>query len=54
MAKVSVRFGVALSPADGITFEELYEKADTALYLSKSRGKGRLTIFTQEKENDLT
>ena len=54
IADISVSFGVAFSPEDGITFEELYEKADTALYLSKSRGKGRLTIFTQEKENDLT
>lgn len=51
---ISVSFGVAFSPDDGITFEELYEKADSALYLSKNQGKGRLTIFEESKENTLT
>lgn len=51
---ISVSFGVAFSPDDGITFEELYEKADSALYLSKNQGKGRLTIFEETKENTLT
>ena len=51
---ISVSFGVAFSPDDGITFEKLYEKADSALYLSKNQGKGRLTIFEESKENTLT
>lgn len=37
--EVSVSMGVAIAPNDGTTFEELYQKADTALYQVKREGK---------------
>jgi len=36
--QLSVSMGVALSPKDGTTFEELYHKADIAMYCAKRRG----------------
>lgn len=37
--------GVAVSPVDGHSFAELYEKADLALYWSKRDGKDRLSFY---------
>lgn len=36
---VSVSAGIVIAPYDGITFEELYKKADIALYQVKKNGK---------------
>lgn len=36
---VSVSIGVAVAPTDGTTFDELYQKADQALYEVKREGK---------------
>lgn len=36
--QLSVSMGVALSPKDGATFEELYQKADVAMLCAKQRG----------------
>lgn len=36
---ISASMGVVLAPNDGITFEELYKKADEALYQVKKQGK---------------
>lgn len=36
---ISASIGVALAPSDGSTFEELYQKADVALYQVKNEGK---------------
>ena len=40
-------FGISVFPSDGRTFEELYAKADSALYYSKNHGKGCATIFSE-------
>lgn len=42
---VSVSVGVAAAPVDGENFEEIYQKADKALYLSKRSGKDCFNIF---------
>lgn len=36
---ISASIGVAMSPADGITFQELYNKSDIALYRVKQNGR---------------
>lgn len=44
-AKTSASIGIALFPEDGTTFDELYRKADEALYRSKNTGKDRFSFF---------
>jgi diguanylate cyclase (GGDEF)-like protein len=46
--KVSGSLGIALFPKDGDTFDELYKKADIALYKSKRAGKSCYTFYTDE------
>lgn len=41
---VSASMGVATYPQHGVTYEQLFEAADKALYQSKSQGKDRITI----------
>lgn len=43
--QVSASIGVALVPGEGSRFEELYAKADKALYEAKARGKGGYFFF---------
>ena len=45
--KISGSLGIALYPADGSTFDELYKKADIALYQSKRAGKSCYTFYTE-------
>ncbi len=45
--KISGSLGIALFPTDGDTFDELYKKADTALYKSKRAGKSCFTFYTE-------
>ena len=47
--KISGSLGIALFPKDGDTFDELYKKADTALYKSKRAGKSCYTFYTGEE-----
>ena len=42
---VTASLGVACSPAHGVMAEELLKRADEALYLSKNRGRDRVTVF---------
>ena len=44
--QLSTSMGVALSPKDGTTFEELYHKADVAMYCAKRKG-GNSYLFYQ-------
>ena len=37
--------GISLAPAQGICFDELYRKADQALYTAKNQGKSRSCIY---------
>lgn len=43
--KVSASLGVSCYPRDGETFAELYQKADSALYVSKKKGKDTFTVY---------
>ncbi len=43
--EISCSVGVAFSPRHGSSFEELYDKADTALYHSKNQGKNRYSVY---------
>lgn len=45
---VSASIGVALCVQPGISFKELYRRADKALYCSKAAGKGRATFYEDE------
>ena len=47
--KVSGSLGIALFPKDGNTFDELYRKADIALYTSKRAGKSCFTFYTGDE-----
>lgn len=44
---VTVSMGIAISPQDGITFEELYKKSDAALYEVKKNGKNGCKRWTE-------
>ena len=50
---VSVSIGIAVSPRDGVTFEELYAKADKALYHAKNNGKNIYHLYTGDNEPEL-
>lgn len=43
--KVGVSIGIALAPKDGVSTQDMQAKADTALYRSKSGGRGRYSFF---------
>jgi diguanylate cyclase (GGDEF)-like protein len=47
---VTVSFGAAVAPADGVTFEHLLAHADTALAGAKSEGRGRWARFDRDAE----
>lgn len=57
IAEVSKRFssgdpitcsiGASIFPDDGNTFEDLYKKADIALYYSKQQGKARFSLYNK-------
>lgn len=43
---MGLSLGIALYPKDGTTFEELFKKADTAMYEAKNSGKNRYCFYT--------
>ena len=45
---VSISLGIALYPQDGVTYEELYRKADKALYCAKRAGGGTYAFYRDE------
>lgn len=46
--RLSASFGFAVYPFAGEDFEELVKSAETALYRSKRRGTGRVTVYSSE------
>lgn len=49
-ANVSVSIGISMTPSDGKTYDELYDKANIALSYVKNNGKSSFEIYN-EKEN---
>lgn len=45
---VSSSVGIAIFPTNGTDFEELYQRSDVALYLSKNNGKNTFTMYSGE------
>lgn len=45
---VSFSMGIAVSPDDAVTYDELYTCADEALYYSKRSGRGRYTKYKKD------
>lgn len=45
---IRASIGVSRFPMDGTSYEELYEKADKALYQSKALGKNVATLYTED------
>ncbi len=43
--KVGVSIGIAFAPKDGMTTDDVLVKADSALYRSKSGGRGRFSFY---------
>ncbi len=46
--QITVSIGAAVFPGDGINYEELFHKADIALYEAKSKGKDRYVIYNAD------
>lgn len=50
VCSISGSIGIAISPKDGSAFEELFKKADKALYQSKIKGKNQYCLYSNELE----
>ena len=48
MVDIGASIGIALYPGDGNSVDELFARADAAMYQAKSLGKNRLELFTAE------
>lgn len=46
--RLSSSFGFAIYPFAGAEFEDLLKSAETALYRSKRRGRGQITVYSRE------
>ncbi len=45
---IGASIGIAISPFDGMTSEDLLHSADLALYAAKGRGRGRFHFFSED------
>lgn len=51
--KISFSCGISKFPEDGTTYEELFKKADKALYIAKDKGKSRYIIYREHLHGSL-
>lgn len=51
--RVSCSIGISLYPLHGKSFEELYKRADFALYDAKKQGKSKYVMFDEESDANL-
>jgi diguanylate cyclase (GGDEF)-like protein len=52
--KITISSGLARFPYDGTTYEELFTKADKALYRGKRKGKNCFIIYKQELHGNIS
>ena len=45
---IAVSIGITIAPSDGITYDELFQKADLALYYVKRNGKSSYEIYNNK------
>lgn len=50
---ITTSCGVAKYPDDAADFEELFQKADKALYIAKAKGKNRFIIYDEAKHGKI-
>lgn len=50
---ITVTIGLSRFPKDGLVFEELFEKADKALYRGKQKGRSCFIIYLDEKHKNI-
>lgn len=51
---VTCSMGCAEYPTDGISYKELFQKADYSLYLAKEKGKNRYIIYNPLKHGEIS
>ncbi|WP_240324381.1 putative bifunctional diguanylate cyclase/phosphodiesterase [Trinickia diaoshuihuensis] len=51
--RISATIGIALFPEAGRTAEQLFERADYALYHAKAHRRGQATIFSEQHESTI-
>jgi diguanylate cyclase (GGDEF)-like protein len=51
--RLSASFGFSIYPYAGATFEDLEKNAETALYRSKRRGTGKITVYSSEIADEM-
>ncbi len=49
---ITTSWGIAKYPTEGANYEELFEKADKALYIAKAKGKNRVIIYDEKKHGN--
>lgn len=52
--KVTTSIGISQYPVDGEDYQELFEKADKALYIAKEKGKNRHIIYDEKLHGSLS
>ena len=50
--QLGISIGVSASPKNGLDFLSLYQKADEAMYLVKSGGKGGYFVYNEDEEEE--
>lgn len=52
--KASISMGIVFFPKDGYTVDEIFKKADVAMYKVKESGKNAYKIYEKEMETEIT
>lgn len=50
---VTISTGISGYPKDGMTYEELFQKADKALYIAKANGKNNAVFYDEDTHKDV-
>ncbi len=50
-SELSCNIGIAISPTHGTSFENLYKKAEKALYYAKNFGRNKISIYNSSMNN---